>query len=202
VAAPRPRSDEERALIFRAALRVMRVNGYADAQISDILAEAGLGTRAFYRHFSSKDDLVVALFEDNASQTTTRLEARVQAAPTARDQLLAWIDEMLDLGYDGRRSARAQLFAASAVRVSSADAERRILAGLHAPLVEVLRAGAASGEFDSASPEQDAASVQALVWVFFEAAVLGRPVMPREAARAHVLRFCLPALGLADDSLV
>ena len=66
----------------------------------------------------------------------------------------------------------------------------------------MLRAGAASGEFDSTSPEQDAASVQALVWVFFEAAVLGRPVMPREAARAHVLRFCLPALGLADDSLV
>ena len=74
-----------------------------------------------------------------------------------------------------------------------------ILAGLHAPLVEVLRAGAASGSSTARTPEQDAASVQALVWVFFEAAVLGRPVMSREAARAHVLRFCLPALGLADD---
>ena len=111
-------------------------------------------------------------------------------------------DEMLDLGYDGRRSARAQLFAASAVRVSSADAERRILAQLHAPLVEVLRTGAASGEFASTAPELDAASVQALVWVFFEAAVLGRPLMPRDDARAHVLRFCLPALGLADDPSV
>jgi AcrR family transcriptional regulator len=202
VAAPRPRSDEERQLIFRAALRVMRVNGYADAQISDILAEAGLGTRAFYRHFGSKDDLVIALFEDNASRTAARLEARVQAASTARGQLLAWIDEMLDLGYDGRRSARAQLFAASAVRVSSAEAERRILDQLHAPLVRVLRAGAESGEFESRTPEQDAASVRALVWVFFESAVLGRPVMPRDEARAHVLRFCLPALGLAVDPSV
>ena len=202
VAAPRPRSDEERQLIFRAALRVMRVNGYADAQISDILAEAGLGTRAFYRHFSSKDDLVIALFEDNASRTTARLEARVQAAPTARDQLLAWIDEMLDLGYDGRRSARAQLFAASAVRVSSADAERRILATLHAPLVEVLRGGAASGEFDQRVARAGRG--------FGAGAGLGvlrgrgaRPAaVPREAARAHVLRFCLPALGLAGDQPV
>jgi AcrR family transcriptional regulator len=199
VATPRPRSDEERQLLFRAALKVMRVNGYAEAQIGDILAEAGLGTRAFYRHFSSKDDLVLALFEENATTTASRLEAKVAAAGSARDQLLAWIDEMLDLGYDGRRSARAQLFAASAVRLSSAEAERRILDQLHAPLVEVLRAGAASGEFHSRAPEQDAASIQALVWVFFESAVLGRPVMPRTEAREHVLRFCLPALGLASD---
>jgi AcrR family transcriptional regulator len=198
----RAQSVDERQRLFRAALRVMRVNGYAEAQIGDILAEAGLGTRAFYRHFASKDDLVIALFEDNASTTAARLEARIAAAPTADEQLLAWIDEMLDLGYDQRRSARAQLFAASAARVASADAERRILDRLHAPLVEVLRRGAASGEFRSTTPEQDAASVQALVWVFFETAVLGRPVLGRDEARAHVLRFCRPALGLADDGAV
>ncbi len=199
VSAPKPRSDEERQLLFRAALKVMRVNGYAEAQIGDILGEAGLGTRAFYRHFSSKDDLVLALFEDNAAKTAARLQATVAAAGGAREQLLAWIDEMLDLGYDRRRSARAQMFAASVVRVGSAEVERRILAQLYAPLVEVVRAGAASGEFRSTTPEEDAASVHALTWVYFEAAVTGRPVTSRERARAQVLRFCLPALGLADE---
>jgi AcrR family transcriptional regulator len=180
----------------------MRENGYAGAQISDILAEAGLGTRAFYRHFASKDDLVVALFEENAGQVAARLEARIAAAEPGREQLLAWVDEVLDLGYDRRRSARAQLFASDAVRVASAEAERAILDRLHAPLVAVLREGAATGAFRTTTPEQDAASVHALVWTFFQDAVLGRPVPDRDAARAHVLRFCLPALGVApgEDS--
>ena len=70
----------ERQLIVDAALRVMHQNGYAAAQISDILGEAKLSTRAFYRHFQSKDDLLLALFRDNAASTSRLLAARVAAA--------------------------------------------------------------------------------------------------------------------------
>ncbi len=51
--AGRPRrfepADELRRL-FDAALVVMQRNGYADVAVADILAEAGLSTRSFYRH--------------------------------------------------------------------------------------------------------------------------------------------------------
>ena len=200
---PRPRSDEERQLIFRAALRVMRVNGYAEAQISDILAEAGLGTRAFYRHFSSKDDLVIALFEENAATDGGPARGAGQRGgdgprPAAR----------LDRRDARPRLRRPPLGPGAAVR---GERGAGVLGGRRAadprPAARAAGRGAPGRRGvgrvrQHVAPEQDAASVQALVWVFFEAAVLGRPLMPRDEARAHVLRFCLPALGLADDPAV
>jgi AcrR family transcriptional regulator len=54
----RPRRFEpqdELRLLFEATLAVMQRNGYADVAVADILAEAGMSTRSFYRHSESKD---------------------------------------------------------------------------------------------------------------------------------------------------
>jgi transposase len=51
------------------AFRVIRRNGYADAQITDILAEAGAETRVFYRHFASKDVVLREPFHENAARS-------------------------------------------------------------------------------------------------------------------------------------
>ncbi|HUZ56880.1 MAG TPA: helix-turn-helix domain-containing protein [Streptosporangiaceae bacterium] len=59
--AGRPRCFEpagELRLPLDAMLRVMERHSYADAPVADILAEAGLSTRSFYRHFLSKDQLM------------------------------------------------------------------------------------------------------------------------------------------------
>ena len=62
--APAPRSpgrprlyepDAERDLILAAALDVLRRNRGEEATVADILQEAGLSTRAFYRHFQTKE---------------------------------------------------------------------------------------------------------------------------------------------------
>src|SRR5947199_263952 len=57
---------EERALV-EAAHRAMRRNGFSGATVADILAEAGLSTRAFYRHFASKDELLLAMYRRDSS---------------------------------------------------------------------------------------------------------------------------------------
>lgn len=187
--------DRERAHLLRAALAVMRRNGYANANITDILAQAQISTRAFYRHFASKDDLLIALFRDIAEKTRLRLEARISDAETPAAQLLAWIDEILDMGYDTRRRV-SRLFAADAVQAALADAGHEAAARLYAPLQEVLAAGAASGVFPTCDPVADAGSIHAIVWRLFDDAIRGRAGLDREAARAHVLRFVLPALGV------
>ena len=102
----RASNESERRAILDAALRVMRENGYAHAQLGDILVTAGLSTRAFYRQFDSKDDLLLALYRENAEATAARLRERVAAAGTPTEQLVAWIDETLSLGYDRRRPAQ------------------------------------------------------------------------------------------------
>jgi AcrR family transcriptional regulator len=176
--------DEEAALVA-AAHRVMRRNGFAGATVVDILDEAGLSTRAFYRHFESKDALLLAMYRRDIEAVAARLGRRVAAAGSPRAALEAWLDEVLSLAYDPRRAGRAALFRA----VGWADPERASVDALVGPLVEVLRG------FPGADPELDARSIHAVVW----AIALDRLTDPsagptRAAARAHVLRFCLPAL--------
>ena len=186
--------DDERERLFRSTLRVLRRNGYAGAQVSDILADAGLGTRAFYRHFGSKDELLVALFQDNAARTRAQLEERLRQAGSPTEALVAWIDELLDLAYDQRRASRARLFHSGASQAAFGDVGERALDDLYAPLREVLAAGQASGDFPAADLEHDAGAIHALVWRFFWSAVRGDPVASKDEAREVVLRFVLGAL--------
>jgi hypothetical protein len=68
--------------------------------------------------------------------------------------------------------------------------------GLVAPLVDRLRRGTAEGSFPLADPLPDAHAVFDLVWSVASPHVRRLRPMNREDARAHVLRFCLPAIGV------
>ena len=59
----RARYEREVEALVSSALRVMRRKGYAAATVADVLEEAELSTRAFYRHFHSKEELFLAVFE-------------------------------------------------------------------------------------------------------------------------------------------
>lgn len=198
MATNRATSETERMTILDAALRVMRRNKYAEAQISDILAEAGLSTRAFYRHFESKDDLLMALYRNDAEAVARQLQERVAAAGSPEDQLVVWIDETLSVGYDRRRANRARMLASDAVRrtVAFAEESARTAGTLSAPLRDVLERGASSGAFPRCVPAQDAATIYALVWRLVGDGIGGRATMDAAEAAAHVRRFCFPALGI------
>ncbi|MET0628162.1 MAG: TetR/AcrR family transcriptional regulator [Acidimicrobiia bacterium] len=198
MATTRATSDAERTTILDAALRVMRRNAYAEAQISEILAEAELSTRAFYRHFDSKDDMLMALYRSDADVVARRLQERVAAADSPEDQLAAWIDETLSLGYDRRRANRARMLASDAARrtVAFAEESARTAGELSAPLRDLLERGASSGAFPRCVPDQDAPTIYALVWRLVAEAIAGRATMDVNQAVAHVHRFCFPALGL------
>ena len=66
------RSEETRAKILEAALKLFSARGYNKASVDDICKEAGISKGAFYHHFKSKQALFLALldgwlqFVDNA----------------------------------------------------------------------------------------------------------------------------------------
>ena len=98
VAAQQQRAvDEVRALV-EGGLAVLRRHGAAGLTVAEVLAEAGLSTRAFYRHFQSKDELVLAVFEQEAQRRYAGLEAQLAKAASPRAALETWVDEMLSLG--------------------------------------------------------------------------------------------------------
>src|SRR5580700_2287085 len=110
--AGRPRrfeAEDELRLLLDAALVVMERNGYADAAVADILREANLSTRSFYRHFESKDQLLCALCRREAEGALVRLEAKVGTAESPRAALDAWIDEILSFGHQRTKAMRVSV---------------------------------------------------------------------------------------------
>ena len=144
--AGRPRrfeAEDELRLLLDAALVVMERNGYVDAAVADILHEADLSTRSFYRHFESKDQLLCALYRREAEAAAVRLQAKVEAAPNPRAALDAWIDEILSFGHHRAKAARvAVLGSPGAMRAEGyAEETRHAATLLVAPLKALLQRG-------------------------------------------------------------
>ncbi len=196
----RARYEREVELLVSSALRVMRRRGYAAATVADVLGEADLSTRAFYRHFHSKEELFLAVFERDSAESSRRMQKRLEALPGPRARLLGWIDEVLSLAYDRSRARRTRTFAneASGLRSANPSGFVAIQRAVYEPLVAVLEEGRADGTFAAAHPEDDARSIHAVAWILIEAQLGGGGPPDLESARAHVLRFCLPALGIAS----
>jgi AcrR family transcriptional regulator len=183
--------DERRALID-AGIAVLRRQGSEGCTVADVLDEATLSTRAFYRHFGSKDELVLAIYEHDARATQTRLRERMDAASSPRAALEVWIDETLALGFDSRRARRTRPLAKEGLRLQAEFPAQfaAIVDGVINPLAEVLCA------FPAAHPERDARSIHAVAWSLVAERLAGGAIT-RDEARAHVLRFCLPVIGAA-----
>ena len=201
--AGRPRrfeAEDELRILLDAALAVMERNGYVDAAVADILREADLSTRSFYRHFESKDQLLCALYRREAEAAVARLQEKVDAAADPRAALDAWIDEILSFGHHRAKAARvAVLGSPGAMRAEGYAAEtRRAATLLMAPLQTLLAHGVADGSFPLADPAADAPLVQSVVWA---AAGLNptREKLPRADASRQVRSFCERALGVATE---
>jgi AcrR family transcriptional regulator len=201
----RPRrfeSADELRILLDAAMEVMGRNGYVDASVADILTEASLSTRSFYRHFESTEQLLCALYRREAEDAAARLNAKVDAAPSPRAALDAWIDEILSLGQHRAKAARVHVLGSpGAMRAEGYVEEARHASKLlMAPLEALLAAGAADGSFPLADPAADASLIRSVVWSAAGLTPLRDwPASPTEVAR-QVRSFCARSLGATPVS--
>src|SRR2546427_5807373 len=89
----------EKEAIMRAAYDLIQRNGSKETSVHDVLRETGYSTRAFYRHFRSKDELVLEMYRTDCDRVTETLAAAVASAATPLDALEAWIDQNLAVVY-------------------------------------------------------------------------------------------------------
>ena len=80
-------------LIEVAARRFYR-DGFRNVGIDQVLADVGISKTAFYKHFESKDDLMLAVLELKTRwlEDTFREAIRTQGGPTAAGQLRVLLD--------------------------------------------------------------------------------------------------------------
>jgi len=77
--------------LIAACLIVSERTGNFDPRVGDILAEAGLSNQAFYRHFQSKEELLLAVLDQGGRQLDVYLRKRMAAQAEPIDKVRAWV---------------------------------------------------------------------------------------------------------------
>ena len=83
--------------ILRAALKLFSERGMAATTIRDIAAESGYTNPALYKHFSSKEELALYLFETCHRRLWTRCHAALAGIKTFDDRLDRYVSQILTL---------------------------------------------------------------------------------------------------------
>ncbi len=184
-------------MLVDATRRLLRSRRYRDVSLADILSESGLHTRAFYRHFDTKDEILRVIYRENGRELHKRLTARVQSAPTPAEGVAAWIDELLRLRFEPRSVAYVSIYQDPAARdaMAASDEPGASRHMVLAPLVEALAAGVADGSLPNAVPDVHASFISALVWDDLNWANDTPPEQRRQNARDQLVRFAMGALG-------
>lgn len=192
-----PPDPAVRRQILAAASTTLREQGVRGLSIAAVLERASLGTRAFYRHFESKDALVAALLLDMARVEERRLRKRMAAATTEIDAVAAWIDGRLDLAFDDniKSDLRRVSLEAQSQMFASPELVQPAYEQLLTPLSETLRHGLERQVFRHIDPVTDAQAIHAVVWAAIERQ-WATGVCDRDHVRQRALRFCLGGLGV------
>ena len=135
--------------------------------------------RAFYRHFASKSDLLLAIYDHEVERYRPRLQRRLDAAATPREGLEAWIDELLAAGFEPRRGERTRAMFTWAMPLATGVPGRvRAPCAPRSPIrsKRCSQAGLADGTFPNAEPRRHALFIRALTWELVEEHLSGAPI--------------------------
>src|SRR5690242_3019181 len=87
------RARATRAALLAAAREAFAAGGFADANITDVVARAGASVGSLYHHFGGKADLYLALFEDYQVRQEQRAADAVRKARAdgTQDSMQLWL---------------------------------------------------------------------------------------------------------------
>src|SRR5271155_1625827 len=88
-------TDEVRGLLDAALTVIGEMGTSARVRVADIVAVAGVSNDTFYRHFPSKDALIIALLEDGTERLASYISHQMQKAAAPEDKVRCWVEGML-----------------------------------------------------------------------------------------------------------
>ncbi|UCG13776.1 MAG: TetR/AcrR family transcriptional regulator [Deltaproteobacteria bacterium] len=77
----------KRVLIMDAAVKAFAQNGYHQTRIADVAREAGVAAGTIYLYFSSKDDLLISIFQEKVQGFITDFRNRLSREENAEVKL-------------------------------------------------------------------------------------------------------------------
>jgi AcrR family transcriptional regulator len=181
----RARSTDRLERLIVAARDLANETGSAAFTVAQVAARARVSLKGFYRYFASKDDLLVALLEEDSRLGAAILRDAVDTHTGAEDRVRAYLTGVFELitlpgalGYAGVLIQEHQRLA---------DSRPEELAQALAPMIDVLADelvdAAAHRAVHTPDPRGDARLIFTLVLDRIHEVVLGRADALEEAAR-------------------
>lgn len=188
------------ARFIKTAVEILGETGRTDFTVQEVVARSKTSLRAFYQHFSSKDELLLALLERTMAQSaqawraeTTGLDStaaikliidRISAEPESSTQ--DSLNRAMNLYNQHLAETRPRDYA-------------RVLSPLHELIRDVVQRGITEGVF---RPNLDVGPAAAIVMQTILGALrlhwLGAELTGAPIDAAHLYDFCIRALGTDD----
>ena len=202
------RRQENRKFILRAAEKVFAKEGYAQASVDDIAAEAQFSKATLYRYFKSKSDIFSAVIQSTFQEAHEDFLRIIEQDEDAEGKLREFIQIMLS--FYKRKEHIARIFfleqpaMKKALHVNVHDSilspngkirlpadYRRIIEGIYDVLCRIIQEGVDSGEFRDMDPREACYFMGALLRGFhFRGHILEKEFTIQEGADL-LLRFIL-----------
>ena len=181
--------------LIEAARTVMQRTECVEPRVSEIVREAGLSNQAFYRHFRSKHELLLAVLADGREQLVRYLEQRMAAEATALDRVRRWIRCIVKQAAHPRAAAATRIFVVNAVRLADQFPQdtSRSLEEIKAPLRAALEEAVSHGDAPAADPERDTQAIYHLAMGWMERKIIER-ACPSQDDIDHIVRFAVRGL--------
>ena len=189
------RHDDAVRRLVAASFALIRETGSLEPSVAAIVERAGLSNQAFYRHFQSKDELLLGVLDEGFHLLAGYLAHRVASAAGTEAKIRAWIGGVLEQALQGEAAAATRPFAVSRARLAELfphevmASERALVASLR----DALSEGVASGALPGADPERDADAIYTLAFGWVERKLCQRETASRAEAE-HLVEFALAAL--------
>jgi AcrR family transcriptional regulator len=186
--------DEVRRLI-QASFELIRRDGSLEPRVGQIVAEAGLSNQAFYKHFRSKDELLLAVLDDGIRTLRSYVEHRMSKARTPERKIRSWIAGVLEQALNADAAPATRPFALSRSRLSErfADEVGESEAQLTALLREAIQEAVDAGELPNADPERDSTLIYSLSMGWLERK-LAESAPARRGDSEHLIEFAIHGL--------
>ena len=181
-------TEEVRRLI-EASFALIRERGQLEPRVGEIVLAAGLSNQAFYRHFRSKDELLLAVLDEGIQKLAGYLRHRMQGAEPAQG-IREWLAGMCEQALNPEAAAATRPFALSRARLSElfpAEVEESERA-LTAMLRDAIEAAVAGGELANADPERDVETLYGLAMGWMQRK-LAQSEAPERADAEHLVEF-------------
>lgn len=135
---------ETRARVLEAAKRLFADRGVSDTTAADLAAAARISRATYFNHFGSKEELLVALWEEQTGTLDEQITAVLEGTPATAERVRLLFGQLVTSAEE--RPGYLEAVAFELERVSSLESIARRTTHFHGQLRRLIDAGIAAGD--------------------------------------------------------